>query len=125
MRRRVGHADLRAVGEVRRELRQLLSRWTEPGTGEVTEVATLLTSELVTNALLHAEGGAVVTATVGDRLRVEVRDFVSGRPEPRAPTTDGTSGRGLMLVRSLADAWGIRSHGVGKSVWFELGGGPA
>ena len=56
---------------------------------------------------------------------MEVRDFAPGRPEPRAPTTDGTSGRGLMLVRSLADAWGIRPEGLGKSVWFELGGGPA
>ncbi|XLE11896.1 ATP-binding protein [Streptomyces sp. Pv4-95] len=123
--RKVRPADLRAVGEVRHELRQLLSRWAPPGSGELEEVATLLTSELVTNALVHAKGGAVVTATLTDRLRVEVRDFVSRRPEPRAPTTDGTSGRGLMLVRSLADAWGIRSHGVGKSVWFELGGGPA
>ncbi|MEU9114043.1 ATP-binding protein [Streptomyces sp. NPDC048483] len=125
LRRKVRHADLRAVGEVRRELAQLLSRWAGAGGGEVTAVATLLTSELVTNALVHAEGGALVTATVGDRLRVEVRDFVSGRPEPKAPAADGTSGRGLMLVRSLADAWGIRSHGVGKCVWFELGGGPA
>ncbi|MFI9256600.1 ATP-binding protein [Streptomyces sioyaensis] len=123
--RKVRHADLKAVGEVRRELRQLLSRWTVPGGGELMEVATLLTSELVTNALVHAEGGAVVTARVGDRLRVEVRDFVPGRPEPRAPTTDGTSGRGLMLVRSLADAWGIRTESLGKSVWFELGAGPA
>ncbi|GLW17991.1 hypothetical protein Stsp01_47340 [Streptomyces sp. NBRC 13847] len=123
--RKVRHADLKAVGEVRRELRQLLSRWTVPGGGELMELATLLTSELVTNALVHAEGGAVVTARVGDRLRVEVRDFVPGRPEPRAPTTDGTSGRGLMLVRSLADAWGIRAESLGKSVWFELGGGPA
>ncbi|MGY5133102.1 ATP-binding protein [Streptomyces nigrescens] len=125
MERKVRHADLKAVGEVRRELRQLLSRWTLPGGGELAEVATLLTSELVTNALVHAGGGAIVTARVSDRLRVEVRDFVPGRPEPRAPTTDGTSGRGLMLVRSLADAWGIRTESLGKSVWFELGGGPA
>nr|WP_181923531.1 ATP-binding protein [Streptomyces inhibens] len=123
--RKVRHADLRAVGEVRRELRQLLSRWAAPGSGELAEVATLLTSELVTNALVHTEGGAVVTARVGDRLRVEVRDLAPGRPEPRAASTEGTSGRGLMLVRSLADAWGIRSEGFGKCVWFELGGGPA
>ncbi|MFG2291288.1 ATP-binding protein [Streptomyces sp. NPDC048595] len=123
MERKVRHADLRAVGEVRRELRQLLSRWA--GGGELADVATLLTSELVTNALVHAEGGAVVTARVGDRLRVEVRDCASGRPEVRAATVDGTSGRGLQLVRSLADAWGIRTEGLGKCVWFELGGGPA
>ncbi|MFI6766292.1 ATP-binding protein [Streptomyces sp. NPDC050355] len=117
------HADLRAVGEVRRELRQLVSRWA--GGGELADVATLLTSELVTNALVHAEGGAVVTARIGDRLRVEVRDCASGRPEVRPATVDGTSGRGLLLVRSLADAWGIRTEGLGKCVWFELGGGPA
>ncbi|MFJ6750026.1 MULTISPECIES: ATP-binding protein [unclassified Streptomyces] len=123
--RKVRPTDLRAVGEVRQELRQLLSRWPGAGSGDLAEIATLLTSELVTNALVHAKGGAVVTATFTDRLRVEVRDFVSRRPEPRAPTVDGTSGRGLMLVRSLADSWGIRSHGVGKSVWFELAAGPA
>lgn len=86
--RKVRHADLRAVGEVRRELRQLLSRWTAGG-GDIAEVATLLTSELVTNALLHADGGAVVTARVGDRLRVEVRDCASGRPEVRAASVEG------------------------------------
>ncbi|WP_425471988.1 ATP-binding protein [Streptomyces piniterrae] len=122
---KVRPADLRAVGEVRRELRQLLSRWREPAGEDLTEIATLLTSELVTNALVHAKGGALVRATVTDRLRVEVRDFAARRPEPRAATADGTSGRGLMLVCSLADAWGVRSHAVGKSVWFELGGGPA
>lgn len=123
--RKVRQADLRAVGEVRRELRQLLSRWSVPGGGDIAEVATLLTSELVTNALVHAKGDAVVTARVSDRLRVEVRDSAPGRPEVRSATTEGTSGRGLMLVRSLADAWGIRSEGFGKCVWFELGGGPA
>ncbi|MEV0374965.1 ATP-binding protein [Streptomyces sp. NPDC050636] len=125
MERKVRPADLRAVGEVRSELRQLLSRWAGPASSDLAEIATLLTSELVTNALVHAKGGAIVRATVTDRLRVEVRDFASQPPEPRAPTADGTSGRGLMLVRSLADAWGVRSHAVGKSVWFELGGGPA
>ncbi|MGD3111584.1 ATP-binding protein [Streptomyces sp. YGL11-2] len=125
--RKVRQADLKAVGEVRRELRQLLRRWALPDGREAADadVATLLVSELVTNALVHADGGAVVTARITDRLRVEVRDFAAGRPEPRAATADGTSGRGLMLVRSLADAWGIRSEGIGKCVWFELGGGPA
>ncbi|WP_438485229.1 ATP-binding protein [Streptomyces sp. S186] len=125
--RKVRQADLKAVGELRGELRELLGRWAPPDGGAPAdpEVAALLTSELVTNALLHTDGGAVVTARVTDRLRVEVRDFAERRPEPRAPSVDGTSGRGLMLVRALADAWGIRPEGVGKCVWFELGGGPA
>lgn len=121
VRRRLCGADLMAVADIRRELRQLLAHWGESGKSDVAE---LLVSELVTNALVHTDRGAVVTATVTDRLRVEVRDFVSRRPHPRRPTADGTSGRGLMLVHSLADAWGVRMHGVGKSVWFELGGRP-
>ncbi|MEK2478433.1 ATP-binding protein [Streptomyces noursei] len=125
--RKVRQADLKAVGEVRRELQELLGRWAPPDGGAPAdpELAALLTSELVTNALLHTEGGAVVTAWVTDRLRVEVRDFAERCPEPRAPSVDGTSGRGLMLVRALADAWGIRPERIGKCVWFELGGGPA
>ncbi|MFD7662025.1 ATP-binding protein [Streptomyces sp. NPDC059788] len=122
MERTLRHADLTAVAGVRAELRQLLRQWGEPVDADIAE---LLISELVTNALVHTNGGAVVTATVTDRLRVEVRDFVGRRPRLRPPTTDGTSGRGLMLVHSLADAWGVKAHGVGKCVWFELGGGPA
>ncbi|MFJ4682904.1 ATP-binding protein [Streptomyces sp. NPDC091377] len=120
LRRRLGRADLRAVPEARRALRELLSGWERP---EQSQIAELLTSELVTNALVHTDRDAVLTAEVGPRgLRVEVRDFVAQRPRPGAPGPhDGTNGRGLTLVESLADAWGVRSHGVGKSVWFELG----
>ncbi|MEU9559203.1 ATP-binding protein [Streptomyces fumanus] len=119
LRRRLLRADLRAVPEVRRALRELLRDRGWPGRSEVAE---LLTSELVTNALVHTDRDAVLTATVGTRaLRVEVRDFVGRWPRTRpAECRDGTHGRGLVLVRSLADAWGVRAHGVGKSVWFEL-----
>ncbi|MFF8974783.1 ATP-binding protein [Streptomyces sp. NPDC014995] len=120
LRRRLGRADLRAVPETRRALREMLRQWGKPGRSDIAE---LLTSELVTNALVHTDHDAVLTATVGPAgLRVEVRDFVSRRPQPRMPKADdGTHGRGLILVQSLADAWGVRAHGVGKAVWFELG----
>ncbi|MEU6218792.1 ATP-binding protein [Streptomyces sp. NPDC047022] len=119
LRRQLGRADLRAVPEARRALRELLGHWGRPGKSEIAE---LLTSELVTNALIHTDQEAVLTATVSAHgLRVEVRDFVARRPRPRMPDIDdGTHGRGLILVESLADAWGVRSHGVGKAVWFEL-----
>ena len=122
--RKLGHADLRAVPEVRRALRALLLDWGRPGRSDVAE---LLTSEIVTNALVHTDDDAVLTATVrGHRLRVEVRDFVARRPKPRVPRADdGTGGRGLLLVQSLADAWGVRNQSVGKVVWFELDGGLA
>ncbi|MEU0331882.1 ATP-binding protein [Streptomyces sp. NPDC006193] len=120
LRRRLDRADLGAVPEARRELRALLRHWGKPGRSEIAE---LLTSELVTNALVHTDDGAVLTAVVEPAgLRVEVRDFVSRRPEVCGPDTDDdTHGRGLVLVQSLADAWGVQPHGVGKSVWFELG----
>ncbi|MFJ7175087.1 ATP-binding protein [Streptomyces massasporeus] len=119
LRRRLGRADLRAVPEARRALRDLLGQWGKYGQSDVAE---LLTSELVTNAIVHTDHDAVLTATVGPHgLRVEVRDFVARRPRLRVPVADdGTNGRGLLLVQSLADSWGVRPHGVGKAVWFEL-----
>ncbi|MEU6477570.1 ATP-binding protein [Streptomyces sp. NPDC047017] len=121
LRRRLERADLRAVSEARRALRELLRPW---GRTDTSEVAELLTSELVTNALVHTDDDAILTATVSPRggLRVEVRDFVGRGPRPRRPVAgEDTNGRGLFLVESLADDWGVCPHGVGKSVWFELG----
>ncbi|GGP46977.1 ATP-binding protein [Streptomyces sindenensis] len=123
MRRRVGHAERAAVGEVRRELREFLRHRSGQ---EQTDAAELLVSELVTNALIHTRHGAVVTATAtAARLRVEVQDFASeDLPAPYVPNADdGTHGRGLILVRSLADAWGVEAQALGKTVWFELHGG--
>jgi anti-sigma regulatory factor (Ser/Thr protein kinase) len=127
-RSRVRRADLRAVPQTRHALRRLLEHWGKPGRSDTAE---LLATELVTNALVHTDGDALVTATVTpDLLYVEVRDFAPRVPMPRAPSPDvGTSGRGLMLVQLLADAWGIRGQGgeqgdeAGKVVWFELDAG--
>ncbi|WP_394429249.1 ATP-binding protein [Streptomyces sp. SGAir0957] len=127
LKRMLGKADLRAVPETRRALRELLRQWGIPGRSEIAE---LLTSELVTNALVHTDRDAELTATVGPRgLRVEVRDDTSRKPRLRVPIADdGTNGRGLFLVQSLADAWGVMMLGAGsagKVVWFELDGGTA
>ncbi|MEU5276212.1 ATP-binding protein [Streptomyces asoensis] len=124
LRRRLGRADLRAVPETRRALRELLRDWGRPGRSETAE---LLTSELVTNALVHTDDDALLTATVSPSgLRVEVRDSAAHRPRPRVPGADeATHGRGLVLVESLADTWGVRAQGGGKVVWFELGAGAA
>lgn len=121
LRRRVGRSDLTAVPEVRRALRELLGHWKHRGPVDVAE---LLTCELVTNALIHTDQGAVVTATLAPGgLRVEVHDFTPVLPEPYVPSADdGTHGRGLLLVQALADAWGVRAHEAGKVVWFELAG---
>ncbi|MDJ0462670.1 ATP-binding protein [Streptomyces sp. H27-C3] len=125
LRRRLGRSDLAAVPEVRRALRELLRLRGDPGRAETAE---LLTTEMVTNALVHTEHDAEVTVTLtAFKLRVEVRDFVARHPTMHvAAGGDSTHGRGLMLVQALADAWGVRAQGVGKVVWFDLdldGGG--
>ncbi|MEU7550943.1 ATP-binding protein [Streptomyces sp. NPDC044571] len=121
--RSLRRADLKGVGEVRRALRELMRHRCRADTAEVAE---LLTTELVTNALVHTDQGAEVSARLEPtRLRVEVRDHASRRPRPYVPTADdGTHGRGLVLVQALADAWGVdaAAQAGGKVVWFELGG---
>lgn len=119
VRRHVRSGDLTSVAEVRCFIRELLRRRVA---ADAADTAELLTSELVTNALIHTGLGAVVTATLGRTvLRVEVWDFVAELPDPYVPVAgDGTHGRGLLLVQALADAWGVHMQGVGKVVWFEL-----
>jgi anti-sigma regulatory factor (Ser/Thr protein kinase) len=124
LRRLLQHADLPAVAESRKVMRDALRGWGVPG---LSDTAELLTSELVTNALQHTDHGAVLTATLSPgiaprsrRLRVEVRDFVARHPRLRSPGDQVTSGRGLLLVQALADAWGVHPEGTGKVVWFEL-----
>ncbi|MET9696626.1 ATP-binding protein [Streptomyces sp. NPDC006529] len=119
--RRVRRADLSAIGDVRRTLRELLRHRCRCDTADVAE---LLTTEIVTNALVHTDRGAEVYASLtAARLRVEVRDYADRRPRPYVPTADdGTHGRGLVLVQALADTWGVDALGssLGKVVWFEL-----
>jgi anti-sigma regulatory factor (Ser/Thr protein kinase) len=118
------------VSETRGLLREHLRLWGVPA---LSDTAELLATELLTNALQHTGGGAVLIATLTtgpeNRLRVEVCDSAARRPRvpppdavTRALTTGqhGTSGRGLILVQALADSWGAQARDGGKVVWFEL-----
>ncbi len=86
----------------------------------------LVTSELVTNALLH--GGAPVRLRVlrtADAVRLEVEDAGRQAPVPLQPSADAMTGRGLALVAALSTAWGVeRGRDGGKVVWAEVGGSP-
>ena len=91
---------------------------------EVRDEVVLLVSELVTNAIQHG-GPHGPSGSVGldvelqkDRVRVTVTD--SGTGVPLAGTGDDPSGRGLVLVETLATSWGWDSLPVGKAVWFEI-----
>lgn len=107
-------------------VRDRLRAWKVPG--DTCCDAVLLVSELTTNAVLHTDSARVLcglTLTGDERcLRIELHD--DGRipvhaPEHRAGP-DEESGRGLFLVRQLADRWGsARSRRAeGKFVWAEL-----
>jgi anti-sigma regulatory factor (Ser/Thr protein kinase) len=108
-------------GEARRFVGDVL-RSHGLGTGDLVEAAVLLTSELVTNAVLHTGGTINVDVDLDlTAVRVEVGDTSAEEPVPRDPTTEATSGRGLHLVEAMARAWGVeQQRNDGKVVWFEL-----
>lgn len=108
------------VARVRHALADALVRWGVAG--DTSDVAVLLTSEIVTNAIRHGHPPVLVHAELlGLGLRVAVDD---GGHEPVAPVAqvrwDDRGGRGLHLVQALAHDWGVRDAPGGKQVWFEL-----
>jgi sigma-B regulation protein RsbU (phosphoserine phosphatase) len=89
----------------------------EPG---LAERMSLVISELVTNAVVHAGTDLDVRITIDGRgVYLEVTDGASGHPTPVTPPLAATSGRGLVLIDALTDAWGVTDGegGRGKRVW--------
>ena len=113
-------ADLESTTAARRFAERTMVDWSVDG--ERFETARLLVSELVANAVTHAETGVTLQLDLSpERLRVEVRDEADGEPRARRPGHDDPTGRGLMIVEALADRWGVEPTPPGKTVWFELG----
>ncbi|WP_197371842.1 ATP-binding SpoIIE family protein phosphatase, partial [Streptomyces clavuligerus] len=118
----VAQAEPEKIAVARRQVRGLLHDWADP---EQVDAAVLMVSETVTNVLVHTDGNALLVAevTCGDgarRLRVEVSDASDDLPHKRRPGELASSGRGLVLMEMLSDAWGVDPRGEGKSIWFEL-----
>lgn len=91
---------------------------------DLVDTASLLVTELVTNAVRHAQPpiGLRIARPAEGLLHVEVADHSLRPPKPDLdPDTATLSGRGLFLVDALASRWGYRPDGHGKTVWFELG----
>jgi anti-sigma regulatory factor (Ser/Thr protein kinase) len=110
-------ASAESVGSAREALCGLLGG----DAGEPGELACLLLTELVTNAVRYAGGQISVRAGIrSDLLLVEVRDGSERMPVLGDPHPDAEGGRGLLLVDRLADRWGAEPLPVGKRVWFEL-----
>ncbi|HEX4128316.1 MAG TPA: SpoIIE family protein phosphatase [Acidimicrobiales bacterium] len=88
---------------------------------EVTGCAALLTSELITNAVLHAATPMCITLhTLPDRIRIDVADGNPAFPSIKEYGKDAATGRGLTLFNTLASNWGVQAVDGGKIVWFEL-----
>lgn len=83
----------------------------------------LLTSELLTNAIVHPGSGAPITVSAHVRenaLRVAVTDTDSTLPVVRPTSPGRPGGNGMRIVDALASDWGVDLHpGAGKTVWFE------
>lgn len=83
--------------------------------------AVLLTSELVSNAVLHGRSQVQLQVSRKGRfLHVSVHDENSRHPARVREDPNALDGRGLALVAALASAWGVQDDPTGKAVWFEL-----
>jgi serine phosphatase RsbU (regulator of sigma subunit)/anti-sigma regulatory factor (Ser/Thr protein kinase) len=118
----ISQAETDRIAAARADVRATLHNWAVP---ELVESAELLVSELLTNVLVHTDCDALLVAELtgpegSRRLRVEVSDQSDALPHRRNPGELASSGRGLLLMDALADAWGVEPRGQGKSTWFEL-----
>ena len=109
-----------SVGAARRFVRDVLMSRRVPD--QVVSTVELLTSEVVTNAIVHARSGTQLAVEVtDDSIRVAVRDNSRQPPVRRLRRVDAESGRGVLIVDELATAWGVeQERNGGKRVWFEV-----
>ncbi|MEV8314500.1 SpoIIE family protein phosphatase [Streptomyces sp. NPDC059900] len=119
--RYVHQADPEGLADARAALREHLASW---GLGAVADDVEVAAGELLVNALVHTDGGAILTLEVltgpPRRVRLWVKDRSSTRPRKKSPVETATSGRGLLLVEAVATRWGVEPRGEGKAVWCEF-----
>ena len=108
-----------SVGVGRRLVREALAEW---GLDDLTHTALLLTSEVLTNSLLHARTQIVLTVSRSGSsgVSISVRDGSSIIPRRRRHAADATTGRGLELLDRLAQSWRIDQEPTGKTLTFTL-----
>lgn len=114
------HGDTTAVSAARCFVADTLCSW---GLDQLVADGSMVVSELVTNAIMHAESDfAVSLSSHGDAVRLSVRDHSPVVPVLRAPLPAAISGRGLRMVSALSRRWGTELVDDGKVVWSELCG---
>ncbi|MFB9321526.1 ATP-binding protein [Cryptosporangium minutisporangium] len=112
-------ADPSASATARRFLQQAAADWEL--SPDLTEIAQLVVSELVSNAVEHAGTTSTVALELTDeRLKISVRDGSTTQPVPRPLDMVSFRGRGLPLIDRVSQQWGIIDHQDGKTVWAAL-----
>ena len=115
-----GDDDLAAVGDARHAVDSWLRE--HDIDDDTSMMVLLITSELVTNSVSHAEGGFVLTVgATRTGITVRVADHDPTVPCPTRAADEDTHGRGLALVAELSDAWGCDPLPFGgKVVWAHV-----
>jgi anti-sigma regulatory factor (Ser/Thr protein kinase) len=109
----------RSAREGRRFVVQALTDW---DCDALIDAAALLTSEVITNAVLHARTPLTVSIqrTRLGHIQIEVSDGSPVEPHRRTPAADATTGRGIGLLEELAASWSVSTTQTGKTVTFTL-----
>lgn len=104
----------------RRVVLETLRRW---GRNDLSDDAALIVTELASNAILHGRGRFRLTiSSRGEAVRIEIEDTSTALPVRGAAAAQDSNGRGLLLVDSLSERWGVEPTASGKIVWSEISG---
>jgi anti-sigma regulatory factor (Ser/Thr protein kinase) len=107
-----------APGEARAFVRE---HWSEQAGPDVLDVVGLCVSELVTNAIDHAQPPYRLRLSErGHTLRIELEDATVEPPIVRSQHPLQARGRGMFLIETLSRAWGVLPCEGGKTVWAEF-----
>jgi len=110
--------DASSVGTARQLVRRQLAKVADPS---VVADASLLVSELVTNAIIHGRTDVKLHAGVRHGVfRAEISDGNPVVPAPRRPRSLAATGRGLLLIDEISSRWGVKNTRSGKTIWFEI-----
>ena len=111
--------DASSVRNGRQFVASILNEW---GLDELAETAVLLTSELLTNSVLHARTDIALTVQRRDDTSVDicVRDGSRHTPRRRRHAHDATTGRGIELLERLAQEWAVTTDEGGKTIRFTV-----
>ncbi|NGN64182.1 SpoIIE family protein phosphatase [Streptomyces sp. A7024] len=118
----VPQTEQQRISDARAQLRGMLHDWADP---DQVDAAELALSEMIANVMMHTDSPATVSITVmgtpGTRtLSLRISDTDATLPHLKHPGELSASGRGMLLLDSLADDWGVQPQGDGKMTWGEF-----